>query len=258
MVGDMPQQMKTAQLDPQAARYLAGLRDALDRPYVFVHINKCGGTSVASALGLMQFHASVQKYITLFGRERFLSRRSFTVVRRPYERLCSLYRYRLKRGKACFEGRELDLNEWVYRALEACDPEVTLSRDMLKPAHDWLVDDQGAQLVELVVRLEEIDAGWPSIQQLTGTDAALPWENTTGTTPDTSAGALNRESRDIIERVFHKDFDSYCYDRIRTRPFAGRLPVRASPQSNLSLAPASGLLYRNPSLGPNPPRIRAE
>ena len=258
MVAPMQQHVKTAQLNPQPARNLAGLQDALNRPYLFVHINKCGGTSVASALGLMPFHASVQKYITLVGRTRLQSRRVFTVVRRPYERLCSLYRYRLKRGKACFEGRTLDLNEWVYRALQSCDPAVTLSPDMIKPAHNWLVDEEGTEHVELVVRLEEIDAGWPQIQRFTGSDAALPWENTTGATPDTSTEALSRESRDIIERVFHKDFDSYCYDRIRTRPFAGRLPVWASPQSNLSLAPASGLLYRNPSLGPNPPRIRVE
>lgn len=210
----MLQQFNTAHPNPQVAQQLMRLREALERPYLFIHVNKCGGSSVAAALDMVQFHGSVRSLIKTFGRDFILSKRSFSVVRRPYERLCSLYRYRRKRGEAEANGRVLDLNEWVFRTFQLKDPALAVSPKMLKPAHEWMVDAEGENLVSLIVKLEEIDKGWGEIQQLTGSTAALPRVNTTQPTPDTSVPALSGESRAIIEDIFQADFEAYGYDRI--------------------------------------------
>ncbi|MEX0300991.1 MAG: sulfotransferase family 2 domain-containing protein [Leisingera sp.] len=200
--------------DPVMILQKARLQETLGRPFIFIHVNKCGGTSVASALDILQIHGPVQTWLELYGREFVAAKRSFSVVRRPYERLCSMFRFRSSRGVAVYEGRNLELNEWIYRTLHLKDPGLVRIARMLTPAHEWMLDANGDNLVELVVRLEDIDKDWGKVQQLTGCKAGLPRLNTTHATPDTSVHALNSESRAIIEREFEADFQAFDYDHL--------------------------------------------
>lgn len=200
--------------DPKIAQHILRVREMLARPYLFIHINKCGGTSVAAALEMPKLHSSVQDLIKNFGLNFVASKKSFALIRRPYERMCSMYRYRNKVEGRAQDGQVLELNEWVYRAIKMRDPEVLKAPKMIQTAHDWMVDAQGRNLVDVIVKLEEIDKGWPQIQALTGSSAALQRLNVTAPAPDTSVAGLSAESREIIENFFAVDFDTYGYDRI--------------------------------------------
>lgn len=236
------QQQNSMNRRAQAEQSFARLKSVLDKPYFFVHVNKCGGTSVAAALNIAQLHGSVKTMIKLFGPGFFASRKAFSVVRRPYERMCSLYRYRVKRNEAEFNGRTLELNEWVYRAVKLQDPQFVLGEEMMKPALDWMVDSAGNNLVDLVVQLENIEEDWGKIQALTGCKAELPRMNATRSTPETSIAALSSESREIIEDFFDVDFDTFGYDRFEAaawRP-AGSSALSANSVPLASEAPAAG------------------
>ncbi|MBT8155899.1 sulfotransferase family protein [Epibacterium ulvae] len=207
MLHDKP----TVAADPQVLQSLRAVEAMLSRPYCFVHINKCGGTSVSSALGLTKSHASVKQMTKLFGPGFLTAKRAFSIVRRPYERVCSLYRYSeennyIEPGR-CAAG----LNEWIYSSFKTPRSENDV---WYQPACDWLVDDNGETPVKLIVRLEEIDKDWHKIQKFTGCDAPLPRKNTTIAKAHNSVSALSDENKAIIESYFEIDFAALGYDRI--------------------------------------------
>ena len=62
--------------------------------YAFIHINKCGGTSVEAALGIPKVHDTAQERREKLGVEAWDRLKNFSGVRDPYARVASLYRYR--------------------------------------------------------------------------------------------------------------------------------------------------------------------
>jgi hypothetical protein len=48
---------------------------------------------------------------------------------------------------------------------------------MFEPCLSWITDRSGEIMVDLIVRLEDIDTKWSEVQTLMGTDVALPKAN---------------------------------------------------------------------------------
>lgn len=77
------------------------------------------------------------------------------------------------------------------------------------PCLDWITDETGRIMVDLVARLEEIEATWPIIQARIGTEAPLPRRNMSGS--DLSWSDLDLRSRRTSEANFAKDFEAFGY-----------------------------------------------
>jgi hypothetical protein len=148
--------------------------------FIFVHIPKCGGTSISMALsGLSQFndielggtaygqainrayhkrfgigkHSSANDIRNVVGRSVWVRYYSFALVRNPYQRAISTY---------CFlKDREQDFpimmkfhnfNEWVQsEEWKGGGPD-----GVNHSQRRWLTDASGAQLVSEIFRLEDI------------------------------------------------------------------------------------------------------
>ncbi|MCG7628835.1 sulfotransferase family protein [Epibacterium sp. MM17-32] len=190
------------------------LVETFQRPYFFVHIPKCGGTAVADALKGYYLHGKAREWRQKTGGASWDSLRTFALVRRPYERVCSLYRYRSQIAEGEEAGIDLSLNDWVAEALEDRDPEALDTEMSLHPCLPWVVDHAGAPLVKLVCRLEEIDDDWTMVQRLTQSDVDLPMRNRTERLCGTTVSDLNARSRAIIEDYYAADFDNFGYRRI--------------------------------------------
>lgn len=80
---------------------------------VFVHVPKAGGTSIAAALGVEQnkafllAHATAEEVIELIFQDDWADFYSFAVVRNPWARYRSLYRYHRSGRYAALLGRNL-------------------------------------------------------------------------------------------------------------------------------------------------------
>ena len=179
--------------------------------FVFIHINKCGGTSVEQALGLPKIHDTARARRDKLGAERWAAMARFSIVRHPYDKVASHYKYRIKTDQTGLAGRPVDLNEWVRRAYGDRDPAFYDKPLMFAPCRDWLVDADGTLMVDHVAKLETIDADWPKIQALIGTDAALPHANATRHIARAS-DQLDTASRAIIAKRFAPDFEMFGYD----------------------------------------------
>lgn len=179
--------------------------------FVFIHINKCGGTSVEKALGLPKIHDTAMQRRDRIGAARWAEMATFSIVRHPYDKVASHYRYRVETNQTDLATRRIDLNDWVRRAYGDRDPALYDKPLMFAPCLDWLTDETGTMMVDHVARLETIATDWPRIQSLIGTQAELPHTNAT-TDRHRAADALDETSRTIIAQRFAVDFESFGYE----------------------------------------------
>jgi hypothetical protein len=179
-------------------------------PFSFVHINKCGGSSVEIALGLSKRHATAEAMRREIGADAWASRFSFALVRNPFDRVVSLYYYRVRRDYHGLGDRHLNLNEWISALWQENTPRYTDPQFLSQPCCRWLTDAAGGELVDVVIRLEDIDRRWPEITDRLGVDCPLPALN--ANRRPAYRDVLAPASRAIIERAFAEDLSRFDYD----------------------------------------------
>lgn len=180
--------------------------------FSFVHINKCGGTSVEKTLGIPKIHDTALERRGKVGADRWDQMFTFTIVRHPYDKVCSHYRYRIKTNQTDMGEAAISLNDWVLRAYGEKDPAYYDKPLMFAPCIDWITDERGKIIVDHIAKLEEIDSEWPAIAKRIGITAELPKANTTK-----RAGAarelLSEEARALIDTLFDEDFTEFGYSK---------------------------------------------
>ncbi len=183
---------------------------ATSEPYSFVHINKCGGSSVEIALGLAKRHATAQAMRDEIGAETWKRRFSFSIVRNPFDRVVSLYYYRVRLDLTGLGDRHANINQWICALWQEDSERYNEHPVMNLPCAGWLVDGAGEILVDTVVRLEDIDTEWPKIANRLGVDIALA--RTNSNRRPSYRDVLTPESRAIIETAFAEDLFRFGYE----------------------------------------------
>lgn len=189
--------------------YRAYIRELRTRgTFCFIHINKCGGTSVERALGLPLMHDTALERIEKIGQARWDACHTFTIVRNPYDKVLSHYRYRVKTNQTGMGETDIPLNEWIARAYGEKDPKYHDRPRFFAPCLHWITDETGKIIVDQICKLETIEEDWKAVKQKTGITVDLPRENTTRAS---RADELDAASLDIIEEQFAKDFETFGY-----------------------------------------------
>ncbi|WP_052261680.1 sulfotransferase family 2 domain-containing protein [Leisingera sp. ANG-M1] len=198
---------------PETAAPLPAVNGWEALPFSFIHIPKCGGTSVSSALGLQRnVHHTAAARRQLIGRDRWQALPSFSIVRNPFARVTSLYRYRAARNHPSLLGGRMGLNEWVRRGIWERDPAVCTQLYSFLPCAAWLLDEQARIMVDLVIKLETIRQDWCKVEELVGMQIPCGHENATRKDTATVEAALDQESVEMIRERFRADFVLFGYD----------------------------------------------
>ena len=193
-------------------RYLERL--ATDGSFCFIHINKCGGTSVEKALGLPLIHDTARQRIEKIGRARWDELLSFALVRHPYDKVLSHYKYRVKTGQTGMGDGHVGAGDWVLRAYGEKDPRYYDQPIMFQPCRDWLTDGTGAVVVQHILKLERIDADWPAFSRMAfGREIDLGRHNRTDAAQAPAAELLGPEAVAVLDAHFAKDFETFGYAR---------------------------------------------
>ncbi len=180
---------------------------------VFIHINKCGGSSVESALHIpIKIHDTAQQRRRRLG-QHWDGKFKFSFVRHPYEKVVSHYHYRIKTDQTRLGTSPISLNDWVRLAYGERDPRYYDKPLMFAPSLDWLTDPNGDLMVDYVGKLETMRQNWAIIQKRLGKHTPLPRKNATPQrAPATEL--LDQTSIDIINMRFAKDFRAFGYKKI--------------------------------------------
>lgn len=180
--------------------------------FVFIHINKTGGTSVARAIGLpKKRHLTTKEVIEIIGVEKWNNAYSFAFVRNPWDKVYSHYKYRCKTNQTKLGEQPIPFKEWV---LKTYGPEKdTFYYDLPKffmPQVDWLLDEKDDLSVSFTGRFEALNDDFETVRAQLGIKNELPKLNATSKGKHYSE-AYDQETRDVIGDWFKKDIELWGY-----------------------------------------------
>lgn len=186
---------------------------------IFIHVPKCAGTSINNFympnLEANFSEPSSFSFKYMFGRElqhitarrmsifaplRFRKYFKFSLVRNPYDRIQSEYRWRKAWDVTVSNTTFSDfLSSVSYRQK---DPH-------FRPASDFIFSQNGKLLVDYVGKFEKIDTELKRINEL----AQLPLSNVLKKSNVTEREELCTEKDRVFIRTFYAvDFDNFEYD----------------------------------------------
>lgn len=178
--------------------------------FIFVHINKTGGVSVETALGLpLKNHTTAAEYRDLMGESRWDRVFSFSVVRNPWDRVVSHYHHRIRTRQTGLREHPIEFAEWVRRTYGEQDPLLFDNPKFFAPQYRWISDEQGELIVDHVCRLETIDEDFAHVCERIGIQRSLPHLNRTerGRYQD----YYDDQTHEIVRAWFERDIELFEY-----------------------------------------------
>ena len=185
------------------------------RRFIFIHINKTGGTSIEKALGLTPppgypiDHRTAREKLAEVGLEAWKNCFSFAVVRNPWDKVASHYHYRMQRPKNSLRDANIDFNTWVKRAYGDRDPQFYNNPTMFMPCFDWLTDNNGKQIVKYVCRFERLNRDFRYVAAKLNIKAELP--HLKASSRGHYSEYYDDEAKDIIKERFAIDIKKFKY-----------------------------------------------
>jgi chondroitin 4-sulfotransferase 11 len=188
------------------------LRKGKTGNYIFIHINKTGGTSIADAIGLPnKRHLTVKEVISIVGQRKFDEAFVFAVTRNPWDRVVSHYKYRVKTNQNNMANNPISFKEWV--SFTYGKNKNTLYYDnpkMFASQSDWLKGNDGIIKVGNIVRFESIVKDFEKIVSLLDIEKKLPHLNQTKR--DSYAKYYDEETAEIVRNWFIEDIQRFNYE----------------------------------------------
>ncbi|QOV89595.1 sulfotransferase family 2 domain-containing protein [Humisphaera borealis] len=157
------------------------LRPGPNGTFVFIHINKCAGTSVGTAIGLpKKQHLTSLEVIDIIGEPAWSKAFRFTIVRNPWDKVVSHYKHRIKTRQTGLGETHVPFKQWVAATYgDTKDPVLYDQPKMFQQQVEWLKNRQGRIDVDYVGRFETMSETFDEVARRIGIDATLPHLNRT-------------------------------------------------------------------------------
>jgi hypothetical protein len=205
--------------------YISFLED--NTPFMFIHIPKCAGTSIQSWYKkvfndkvIIVNHAPVKN----FGINNFFK---WTIVRNPYDRFISWYKFRgqilnkrQKRSEVYFNELldwERGINYWSDKWFDVFWFDDINNNYMLGPIYnsfklstpqvEWITY-KNELFVDCIIKLENLENDFKKIQELVNTDISLDIENRSKIKVDIK---LNKKLKNKVRHYYKLDFELLGY-----------------------------------------------
>jgi len=183
---------------------------------IFIHIPKTAGVSlVKSIFGhvTLEGHRSVSFYKQVFG-TRYSDFFTFTIVRNPWDRLYSAYKFLQKGGinihdKNAFETHLSTYKDFEDFVLKGLNEKIIWEIMHLIPQYEFVCDKNGKIIVDYVGKFENLKESVDEINDILKLDFELKHHNKTD----------NKDYKDIyttemiekVHQIYQKDIDIFEY-----------------------------------------------
>jgi len=196
-----------------------------DRRWIFVHIQRTGGNAVRSALGVKlndaNKHFLARELKQVYGEATWAECFKFAFVRNPWERLVSWWSM-IDGGRDPSGATPAPNNFFSYvlqraRSFEEfishCTDEIIDTdgrKHILRNQIDYLVDENGAVIVDFVGRFERLQDGFDEVTARLGlARTELPRINTSRHGPYTDY--YTPAMADAVGRLYAQDIERFGY-----------------------------------------------
>jgi len=188
------------------------IRHGENMDFVFIHINKTGGTSVISIIGKsFRKHLTVKDVIKYVGQKKWDNVYKFAVIRNPWDRVVSQYKFRTKTNKSNMEENPISFKEWVTKVFKENDPYYFGKRpQMYIPQVDWLKNKDGKIDIDKIIRFENLNQEFKIVADHLGINNTLPHLN--ATKKANYHDFYDEETKDIVSNWFREDIETFNYN----------------------------------------------
>jgi len=178
--------------------------------HVFIHINKCGGTSMERALGIpLLNHDSAIERREVLGEQVWQQRYKFALVRNPYDRIDSLFRYRHRH----IDANQDELIEIFPKWLDEIIASISgpNSEKLVEPQWKWISDSSGKLIIDDVYKLEETELWVNKINSKLGKTLSL--KRLKKSKHSTRIlDSVDSQTKLKIRQAYHTDFEKLGYE----------------------------------------------
>jgi chondroitin 4-sulfotransferase 11 len=185
------------------------LKERYLQDFVFIHINKTGGSSVEKALGIRHEHRTALEKRAELGEKCWAKKFTFAIVRNPWDKVVSHYHYRVQTNQTDLATSPVNFAEWVRRAYSQRDPDYYDKPKMFMPQLDWITDTDGKIMVNQVARFETLQKDFDAICQRLNRTAQLP--QLRKSERGDYRQYYDAESQAIVAQCFAKDIAEFGY-----------------------------------------------
>lgn len=188
------------------------LRKGKNGKFIFIHINKTGGTSIAKAIGLPQKrHLHVKEVISIIGEKEFNTAFVFSVVRNPFDKVVSHYKYRVKTNQTNMANNHISFKDWVkYTYGNEKKSFYYNNPKMFASQSDWLKDSNGIIRVNNILKFETLNSDYKNIAKFLGLQNELLHLN--ATKKESYSKYYDKETIEIVRNWFKEDIERFSYN----------------------------------------------
>lgn len=190
-------------------RKLYLFRYRLFEDFVFVHINKTGGSSVEKALKIPQEHLTALEYLNKMSLSTWKKKITFAIVRNPWDKVVSHFHYRILTNQTGLGKMKISFSEWLQAAYGENDPTFYDSPKMFMPQYDWISDKGDNILVKHICRFENLTQDFQSVMKILDKKVILP--HIKKTKRGNYREYFNDTTAEIVSKWFAKDIHYFDY-----------------------------------------------
>jgi len=185
------------------------IQERFFQDYIFIHINKTGGTSIEKALRLPLQHKTALNKKKYLGENLWKKKFSFAFVRNPWDKVVSHYTYRLRTNQMDILEKKVDFYNWVRLTYLEKDKKYYDNPKMFMPQLDWISDENGKILVNYVGKFENFESDFNEICSHINIFVSLPHLKKSNRTH--YKDYYNSETAEIVGEFFKDDIQYFNY-----------------------------------------------
>ena len=175
---------------------------------VFIHINKTGGTSIIKALSFSnKWHLTLSE---IQSKIDINNTQLFTVVRNPWDKVASHYKYRVKTNQNNLKHKNICFNDWVKITYKDKNQTYYDNPKMFQQQVEWIKDLNGKINPNVsILRFENLENEFKNFTKKFNLNLKLPHLNKTKKIGYSTL--YNEESIEIISNYFSDDISIFNY-----------------------------------------------